>query len=235
MFPKPANMVAKNKFLSTVKEKIILGAIAAFFTLLVAYLKGCFNPTEAAKIDNSVNNHTIQKNKNDSGGTQYNAARDLIINNAPIIKIDSNKKSIQKEVHRQSYQANINPTAIAPKKDTAIINNGIINNGGVGNTYNQTVNPNIPQREFGIVAKNELSNLIPAKANSFYIHVYNYDHESLVFAKEIVDYLVSKKYTIVMTPIGEIMAEVPKDAFGKSTFNLSKDSTFFDIIVFPLK
>jgi len=217
----------RRKFIITVKQRIILGLVGLFFTFAIAYIKGCFNKTEAKKMP-VVNSHI--SNYQSSIGQQYNAGRDIVFS-SPTSKVDTNTTNpLLTKVHTgQKNQRKFNST----KKDTLIVNNGFINNGGVGNTYNQTMNPPSEQRHLSPLDKIYLDTAFSPNLKFFLLDVYNFDKESLNLSNEISNYLESKNYTPMMRQPENILGGVPKDSLGK--INIIKYDGSFKIIIYPLK
>lgn len=113
-------------------------------------------------------------------------------------------------------------------------NNGIINQGGKGNTYNQQINPEVPQRHFTIGDSDWYKKNIPTKAKDFSISIYFNDVESLKYANEMSDYFKQKGLNMMMTPVGQIQGSYAKDKIGTVGVSLSSDSTWFSVTIFPL-
>ena len=150
-----------------------------------------------------------------------------------VTQSNSNKGDVKNEFisgDKKSYTYNQ-----SKKSDTVIVNNGILNNGGTGNTYNQTINPDIPQRHFTNDSFAWFNNNLPKKAKYFTVTIYNHDQESATFANEIFDFLQAKQFVAAMTPAGQIFSQVPKDKLGQIDVALSSDSTLFQMTIYPLK
>jgi hypothetical protein len=118
--------------------------------------------------------------------------------------------------------------------DTVVVNNGFWNQGGSGNTYNQTINPEVEQRQLREGDMKVLDNLIGTKKVAFHIAVFNYDKESILYGKEIARYLKGKNAIQIVDPFGENISPVPEDKLGKIDFQINPDTSQFIFTIYPL-
>lgn len=169
------------------------------------------NLSDSAKQTDNSNNVT-QKNEN-KGNVNNDFSRDKKITNQYFPK----------------------ETKVEKRDSTPIVNNGIINNGGIGNTYNQTVRQGEPQRHLTQEDKRVFDNWVASRKVLFTVSVYNYDKESIVFAEEIVSYLKSKGALQAATPIGECVCDYPRSKTGQLDWAISNDSSLSQFIIYPLK
>jgi hypothetical protein len=130
----------KNK---KIDSAIVVAIITGIFLVLGAYINGCFSSkaakndlTSKTNIDTVISNNTVVNQtphqSNNTNSSQYNSGRDIIISQ-PQPPIPKAKKE------NTAKQANDAPVIINENK-------GIVNNGGTGNTYNQTLNQGNTQR-----------------------------------------------------------------------------------------
>lgn len=120
------------------------------------------------------------------------------------------------------------------KIDTTILNNGFLNQGGTGNTYNQTINPATPHRNLSEQDKIWFQSNLPKRKVDFYVSIYNYDKESMNLAHEIENYLQFLNYNLAVTPTGEILGAVPQNKLGQIDLEMATDSSSFQIFIYPL-
>jgi len=193
----------------------------------------------------------IQKGWEKSAGSPNNSSIDSIPKVKQSIKADSaNNSNFQQQNGNNNIQVapgnkgDIN----SPKKKVTvnnikkvdssqtIINNGILNQGGTGNTYNQTVNAGLPLRHLQMIDYITLRAMIPRKKMNYVISIYNYDAESMAYGQEFEHYFDSLGGTEIMKPFGEILAPVPTDKKGKIDFNwMAADSSEIGIKIYPLR
>lgn len=220
------------KFSKKHKDQLIGGLITAFLLLITLTIKHFFFTDKDIKLTSTdTTKHTIQSPtisaiSKDSSKQNINQVQ----------QINSNKGDVKNEfVSGDKKTYNTYNQSKSKQKDTTIVNNGFLNQGGTGNTYNQTLNPDIPQRHFTQQDFEKLKAMLPKKTKYIAGNIFNYDQESMVLGNEMLDFFESHGYTIAMKPLGERLSPVPKDKLGQIELGLSSDSTMCQFYIYPLK
>ncbi len=194
----------------------VFGALGAFTIAIATYYI-----EKKIDISNSEQNHIVDSVRKDS-------IKPVLKDSASSATVDTSRK----------IQILKKPSAISSKSkssDTTLINNGFINQGGTGNTYNQTINPAVDQRHLSQLQMIEFDKYISTKVLYFNIKVYNYDKESIVFGNEIAKYLTSKGSIQMVTPFSEVLGGVPDNKIGKVDWEVTPDTTQFTFTIYPLQ
>jgi hypothetical protein len=214
------------------KDQIIGGLIAAFLLLITLTIKHFFfNHVDIKETHNDISQHIIQSPT--ISAISKDSSKQTV---TQVAQVNSNKGNVNNDfVSGDKKTYNTYTQSKNRKKDTDIINNGFLNQGGTSNTYNQTLNPDIPQRHFTKQDFEKIKSMLPEKTKNIAGNIYNFDQESMALGNEMLDFFELHGYTIAMKPLGEILSTVPKDKFGKVELGLSSDSTMCQFYIFPLK
>jgi hypothetical protein len=176
----------KNIF-KTATARVIYGVIGLSFLAATLYIKGCFS-SEATP---SKQQEITTTNQVDSGS--------INTTNNQLTQDNKGAKEVKTEfITNKTENHYSSPTPNKPKIDTAIINNGgFVNQGGSGNTYNQTIVDKKPliERHFTNEDLAIIKNLIPL---NYEIHLSwgSSCDECETFAFEMQNILTNEGYVI---------------------------------------
>lgn len=209
------------------KDKIIGGLITILLGALALFVKSLFTkppmgnekPIDTKNVYHSPNINNVNK---DSGKQTINQ-----LSQANSNKGDVNNEFVSgdKKTYNNYGQTNRN------KQDTVLVNNGFLNQGGSGNTYNQTINPKT-ERELNYDYYKYLDKI--DKGIAVYFKVYNLDAESIKLVNKMTSYLKKRDYKYV-NGVMQDLDTAPIDKLGKTVFEWDTDSTNIFIIIYPLK
>jgi|GEM_PF-2275344 len=207
------------------KKKFTNGFISLFFIALGAWAKSLFDSKKAeAPI-------SIQQQ------TQSNVAKDSATQINPQIKQEVGKDGNGTvEVYHTKTVNNYpaKPSGSGKKVDTPMVNNGIMNIGGTGNTYYQTVQQGNPQRHLDENVTRWLRAHINKKDAVFQISSYSKE-ENIAFAKEITNFLISQNIKVRSEDPSIIFGGAPSEKFNQIEAEYSDDSSSAIITVYPMK
>ncbi len=212
------------KFFQKYKRDIVVATLSLVTFVVGSWIVSLYSKPELDKstiTQNPVANSTVQDSAQQT------------INQVP--QINQNKGDVNNDFVAGDKIVNHTTIKQSKKKsDTVVVNNnGFINNGGTGNTYNQTVNPAIPQRHINEDDLNWLKTKLP-KAKTFIIGFYNHDQESMNYVVEAIDVLEAKGYICRIKPFQHTEGVFPKEKIGLIEIYIPPDSTEFRLTVYPL-
>ncbi|MCX6215349.1 hypothetical protein [Spirosoma sp.] len=212
------------------KDKLIGGVIGLILLGGSLYIKSLFEkepPVDiSTKFTPSPNLPSINNVGNDSSSQNINQVNQ---SNSNLGDVKNEFVSGDKKIYHNYNQPK------DTQKGTPIINNGFLNQGGNGNTYNQQINPEIPQRHFSKSNFNAFKNILPDKTKFITGSIFNSDAESIKYGNELLDTFESNGYIIAVRPLGLRVEHVPKEKFGLIEYSLSNDSLECDIVIYPIK
>lgn len=210
------------------KDKLIGGLIGVFLLALGLSTKNYFSNSYENRTQDTITNvsksETIQNLNNNSEKKTINKVQQTNLNNGNVVNeyVSGNKNTYNEPKSK--------------KKEPEIVNNGILNQGGSGNIYNQTINPEIPQRHFSHLDFVEIRNNLKAESKHIITAVYDFDKESTVFANEIINYFEKNGYPPVEPRIAnKIGFQVPEEKKGKIELFFTENPNNFIIHIYPLK
>lgn len=200
---------------------ILIAIVTGFFTYflwptLTTWFSKSTNPSKQDTLKSA-----IQSNKIDSGS--HNNQQNQGGNN-----------NVQLNIPGTSAKINLNsPTVITNNnnspslKNLPAVNNGFINNGGVGNTYQQSilngpVKP--PQRHLDDMELLKIIDSLPNKTYSCNIRLWNADSESVAFGQEIADKLARVGYHNLSSSSFTTFEKGPKNKFLIERYYSPRDS-----------
>lgn len=206
------------------KNKLIGALIVVIATTLTLGIKSFFssnNTPNKTSIDT-----TKQTSQTPSIVTTNNDSSKQNINQ--LNQINQNKGNVTTELisgDKKTY--NTNNTYHNSKKNEAnpVINNGIINNGGTGNTYNQSVGKQ--QRHYTPDILNWVSQNIPINYNIDFIFMMN-DIETKIYATELADSLNNHGYKASATQF----ALTDNQTYGKLGISIDTGRKLFQVYVY---
>ena len=227
-------IIFKNWPALTILVCAIIAAIATFFIAIQSQNQNDRIETLSKENKSLSQNNATLGNRNVELGEQN---QKLIMNNQDEIK----NINEQLKQHALKYDEGTGNIIVLGKAGSinqsggitvAGGNKGFINQGD-GNTFNQQINPEVPQRHFAEKDFDWIKANLP-KATGLMTTIYNSDPESMRYAKEIEDFLEKKGFLIMVKPSGVIHGSYSHDKIGKVDIEKSEDATWFKIIIYPL-
>lgn len=213
------------------KDKLIGGLIGIFILALGLLVKNYLSKPSEDKTQqiNSIKNisksQTIDNLNKDSAKQTINEVSQTNSNNGDVV---NEFVSGDKKTYKNTYNK--------PKNETKIMNNGFLNQGGSGNTYNQTINTDVPQRHFTQLDFMAIKNNLKSESKYIITAVYDFDKESTVFANEIISYFEKNGFTSIEPRIAnKIGFQFPEEKKGKMELFFTENPNSFIVHIYPLK
>jgi hypothetical protein len=210
------------------KDQLVGGLIASFILLITLTIRH-FLLKDNSKKDTTTNlSNTVTQNPTVTSINHDSSTQTIY----QVPQTNSNNGDVSNEFvsgDKKTYNTYVKPSK---KTDTTIVNNGFLNQGGIGNTYNQTINPEIPQRKISLDEEWYLNATLPKKSVNYTVYIYNNDPESRRYAQDIISHLKKLNKLWSIAPIGILFGD-PKKGQPVGIFP-SEDSSKIDIVVFPL-
>jgi len=216
------------------KDKLIGGLIGVLILILSLFVKSFFFDNKNEKTNTNINKSDLQNVSpiinNTIGDSSVQTINQVQQINKGSGKIQNEFVSGDKKVYNNKVTNNI-------KNDTnTILNEGFVNNGGIGNIYNQTTIKNeIPQRHLQKLDMEYMLKLISSKKIIYDIWCYNGDLESQRFGIEISNFLKQKDAKQYHVGFNSIYSSFPIEKAGTVEIETSVDTTFLKITIYPIK
>ncbi len=169
---------------------IVFGLVVSALGGYGAYYYGKQNETNGSSIENGQNLITTNPTNSPIVGK---------IEHQTINYFQAENKSLKKDTMDDNF---VDKKVNKEKNEVPIINNGFINNGGAGNTYNQTINPGLPPRNLKNLDFENLIGKIPSKKISIQVMPCFQDKETLNYSNQIFYKLEKLGYNVRIAGMG---------------------------------
>ena len=205
------------------QNQLKTGIIAVFILALTLFIKGFFSKSTSVKststdttlIAQTPTNKSVIKNNTDQNISQSN-------------QVNQNNGDVKNEFiagDKKVYSIN---KGAKNKNSTPIINNGFLNQGGKGNTYNQQMITTPQQRHPTIADVRRIEDSVDKRKYPLYISYE--DKESYIFGDELAQMLFENGFKILyMTEVMSLTLGTPRDASWRFTVDLNIPDTSYSI------
>jgi hypothetical protein len=190
------------------RDKLIGGLITILLLALGLWVKNIFQKENVVKQTTNINSQS--QNPVISAHSLDSSKQNISLNQ--ITQTNSNKGNVNNQFIAGDKKIYNTTKSKEEKKDAQIINSGFVNNGGVNNTYNQTINPKPVPREVMSVDIKNIQERVPINY-TITVMFSSSDKECKNFGYELVQQLRSFGYSTVISTYGILGSTSYNDRF----------------------